>query len=212
MFSGIVAGTGRIARVDASAGGRLLAIETGAAGRRLRPGDSLSVDGVCLTVTLRSEDVVSVEVSPESLRRTNLGKRAVGDRVNLETPLTIESFLGGHLVQGHVDGVGTVSAIRPEGISRVFSIAAPASVLRHCVPQGSVAVNGVSLTVSALSCSAIDVTIIPHTWEVTTFGQLKSGDEVNLEGDLISKYVEAHLHRRNPDGSREPGFARGGSG
>lgn len=197
--------------MDASAAGSLLVIETGAAGRRLQPGDSLAVDGVCLTVRSRSDDAVTVEVSPESLRRTNLGRREVGDLVNLETPVTIESFLGGHLVQGHVDGVGTVSAIRPEGISRVFSIAAPDSVLSHCVPQGSVAVNGVSLTVTALSRGAIEVTIIPHTSEVTTFGQLKIGDEVNLEGDLISKYVEAHLRRRSSGGSTEPGIARGGS-
>lgn len=200
MFTGIVQETGEVVKKKRSGGDTSLQIRCKAVGRKLQPGQSINVDGVCLTIT---EKVASrnngqsfwVDVTPETLRRTNLGKREPGDRVNLEPAAKLSDFLGGHLVQGHVDDTGTISSITEEGNSKVFRIKAAAPTLRYCALKGSITVNGVSLTISGLNSGFFEVTIIPHTLEVTNFGLLKVGDHVNLEADIISKYVESHVRR-----------------
>jgi riboflavin synthase len=161
----------------------------------LELGHSVSVDGVCLTVAGKFHNSVSVEATPETLRKSNLGSRRVGDQLNLEPALRSFDFLGGHLVQGHVDATGTVESIRTEGNSWVFRISVPPEVARYCVKKGSVTLNGISLTISGLEEEYFEVTIIPHTMEVTNMSDLKPGASVNLEADVISKYVESHVKR-----------------
>ena len=147
-----------------------------------------------------------MDATPETLRRSNLGEKQVGSLLNLEPPLRLADFLGGHLVQGHVDATGRIDSVREEGNSWIFRFSAPAEILRYCVPKGSVTVNGISLTISGLGPDFFEVAIIPHTWEVTNLAQLKPGDTVNLEADVISKYVESHIQNymrgvRAPDPS-----------
>jgi riboflavin synthase len=148
-----------------------------------------------LTVAEKYEDSVSVEATPETLRKSNLGTRQVGDRLNLEPALRSFDFLGGHLVQGHVDGTGTVESIKNEGNSWVFRVSLPPEVARYCVMKGSITLNGISLTISGLNEEYMEVTIIPHTMEVTNMSGLEPGSTVNLEADVISKYVESHVLR-----------------
>ena len=195
MFAGIVRGTGQIAAVERFTAGCHLAVEHGGTSLDLSEGDSVAVDGVCLTALKPAVDCFQADVSAETLRRTTLGRRQVGELVNLEPSLRLQDGLGGHLVQGHVDATGLVLERRAEGSSEILRIQMPASVGDHCVHKGSVAVNGVSLTISELSSAWIEVTIIPHTSEVTSLSHLRVDDEVNLEADLVSKYVEKHLLR-----------------
>lgn len=194
MFTGIVVDQGKIAEARQTAEGSVFSIESRLAAD-FEVGSSVSIDGVCLTVVETAEDRFSVVATPETLRLTNLGGRRKGDLVNLEAPARLADFLGGHLVQGHVDQKGATLSIRPDGNSKVFRFSAPESVLRYCTLKGSVAVNGVSLTISALGEGYFEVTIIPHTMESTNFAVLQPGDEVNLEADVISKYVESHVKR-----------------
>ena len=179
MFTGIVLQRGKVASFDR---GRLV-VESS-----LEPtvGDSVAVDGVCLTVADRTNGQLAFDVMPETLRRA----KAFGTEVNLETALRAGEPLGGHYVQGHVDGIGRVRGIEPEGDSRRVTIAAPQDVLRYCVEKGSITVDGVSLTISGLSDDAFDVALVRHTLGTTTLGSLESGDEVNLEVDVLAKYVE----------------------
>ncbi|MBI4446739.1 MAG: riboflavin synthase [Acidobacteria bacterium] len=196
MFTGIVCETGDVVNIDHSRTGTTLVVRSSLAAR-LKSGDSVSVDGVCLTVTEgepRSQRF-TVVATPETLRRTNLGHLRSGSSVNLEPSATLSSFLGGHLVQGHVDATGTVASVKPEGNSYIFRIDTPAEVLQYCAMKGSITINGVSLTISGMGKSFVEVTIIPHTYDVTNFSRLKPGDEVNLEADIISKYVESHVRR-----------------
>ncbi len=195
MFTGIVRETGEVVRKDQSEAGATFQIRCREVFDDLGIGHSISVDGVCLTVTEKGDDSFTVFAVPETLRLTNLGKKRPGDRVNLEPAARLTDFLGGHLVQGHVDGTGEVVSICPEGDSRVFRFKAPAAVLHYCTMKGSISVNGVSLTISGLGSGYFEVTIIPHTDEVTVFGELQPGDQVNLEADVISKYVESHVKR-----------------
>jgi len=193
MFTGIVQDMGKILAKEQSEDGASFEIGSGKVLADLKPGDSINVDGVCLTVAEKKKGVIRLELAPETLRCTNLGERRSGDQVNLEPSAKLTDFLGGHLVQGHVDQTGEVLAITPEGNSKVFRIAAPADILRYCTLKGSITVNGVSLTLSALHSESFEVTIIPHTLKVTNFQQLKIGDSVNLEADVVSKYVESHV-------------------
>lgn len=195
MFTGIVKETGQVVKKDQTQAGATFRIRCREVFNDLGIGHSISVDGVCLTVTEKGEDSFTVFAVPETLRLTNLGGKKPGDLVNLEPAARLTDFLGGHLVQGHVDGTGEVVSICPEGDSRVFRFKAPAGVLHYCTMKGSISVNGVSLTISGLGPDYFEVTIIPHTDEVTDFGQLKPGDQVNLEADVISKYVESHVKR-----------------
>ena len=185
MFTGLVAGTGK---VRALRDGRL-EVDTPLAAE-LAAGDSIAVNGVCLTALDPSADGFAADVMPETLRRSSLGPLAAGDEVNLELPLRASDRLGGHMVQGHVDGTGTVEEVREEGFSRVVRVAAPADLLRYVVEKGSIAVDGVSLTVSAVDDDAFEVSLIPEALERTTLGSAAPGRAVNLEVDLLAKYVE----------------------
>jgi riboflavin synthase len=185
VFTGLVAGRGV---VRALRDGRL-EVETPLAGE-LSPGDSIAVNGVCLTATERANGSFVADVMPETLRLTSLEPLGVGDEVNLELPLRAGDRLGGHVMQGHVDGVGTVESVREDGFSRVVRIAAPAELLRYIVHKGSIAVDGVSLTVSGVDDSGFEVSLIPETLERTTLGGAEPGRTVNLEVDVLAKYVE----------------------
>ena len=208
MFTGIVRCTGEILEMSESERGATFRFTCGELLDDLALGHSISVDGVCLTVAQKHEDSVAVEATPETLRCSNLGNRDVGDVLNLEPALRSFDFLGGHLVQGHVDATGTVLSIRAEGNSKVFRIGLPDEVERYCVVKGSITLDGISLTISAVGKGYVEVTIIPHTLEVTNMSELKAGDLVNLEADVISKYVESHVLRCL---GREPGDGRHGS-
>ena len=185
MFTGLVAGKGV---VRALSRGRL-EVETGLAAE-LKPGDSIAVNGVCLTAVEQGNGSFAADVMPETLRRTSLEPLAEGDEVNLELPLRAGDRLGGHVMQGHVDGTGTVESVAQDGNSRVVRIGAPADLLRYVVQKGSIAVDGVSLTVSAVDDAAFEVSLIPETLERTTLGAAAAGRTVNLEVDVLAKYVE----------------------
>jgi riboflavin synthase len=186
MFTGIVRELGT---VDAFDGSRLVvaAEETSAAAA---VGDSVAVAGVCLTVVGAAEGRLTFDVVPETLSRTALVRLEPGSEVNLEPSLRVGDQLGGHVVQGHVDAVGRVRSVEPEGVGRRVWIDAPETVLRYCIEKGSIAVEGVSVTVAAFDDEGFEVALIPHTLEVTTLGRLEPGDEVNLEADVLGKVVE----------------------
>lgn len=156
----------------------------------LETGESVAVNGACLTVLEPSAEGFSADVSPETLERTNLGALKAGDPVNLERALTLSQRLGGHLVSGHVDGVGVIRRLERQGDYHLLEVAAPASVTRYCIEKGSIAIDGISLTINEVNGSAIACMIIPHTMEATNLGTRRVGDRVNLEADLIGKYVE----------------------
>ena len=190
MFSGIIETTGTVTKIDAIAAGVRLRLRTTLPTQEISLGESICTNGACLTVTAIEADQLSFDVSAESLRRTTLGELQVGDRVNLERSLRLEDRLSGHLVWGHVDGVGHVTAIQPEGDSFLYTFALPAELSRYLVEKGSVAVDGISLTVFACQPTAFTCAIIPHTHTVTTLHQRKPGDRVNIEGDMQGKYIE----------------------
>jgi riboflavin synthase len=214
MFTGIIEATGTVAALEARGGNSRLSISTELDVGSLPLGASIAVDGVCLTVVDRAAGRFSADLGPETLARTTLGSLIPGGRVHLERPLRLGDPLGGHLVSGHVDGVGQVTARRELGDALELEIAAPPAVAGTLVPKGSVTVAGASLTVNAVNGdrNAVEgvrfrVTLIPHTLAVTTLGQLAVGAPVNLEGDLIAKHVdrlvEAHLAAREAAPSRK---------
>jgi len=198
VFTGLVAGTGKVRSLR---DGRL-EVDTPLAAE-LAAGDSIAVNGVCLTAIEPSVDGFAADVMPETLRRSSLGPLAEGGEVNLELSLRAGDRLGGHIVQGHVDGTGTIEYVREEGFSRVVRVAAPADLLRYVVEKGSIAVDGVSLTVSAVDDDAFEVSLIPETLERTTLGSAAPGRAVNLEVDLLAKYVEKSIraHSAEPSAS-----------
>jgi riboflavin synthase len=170
----------------------------------LEIGDSISINGTCLTVVTKGEQSFMVDVSPETLSVTTLGRLTGGAPVNLERAMKLNERIGGHLVAGHVDGVGTIRTRRQEGNAIMFVIEAPREVLRYCVPKGSVTVDGISLTINELTDHAFSVAVIPHTAAVTTLGVKQVGDAVNLESDLIGKFVERLLQQRSQLPKRTP--------
>ena len=190
MFTGLVADTGTIRTIH---DGRL-EVET-ALGAHLAEGDSVAVNGVCLTAVEPHTDGFAADVMPETLRRSSLGPLEQGAKVNLELPLRAGDRMGGHVVQGHVDGTGEVSEVREEGNSRVVRIAAAPDLLRYVVEKGSIAVDGVSLTVSTVEDDWFEVSLIPETLERTTLGGAEAGSTVNLEVDVLAKYVEKLMSR-----------------
>jgi riboflavin synthase len=192
MFTGIVRERGRIELLEEATEGLRLEIAAPETAAQLSVGDSVSISGACLTATAVANGTFSVTAVQETLSRTSLGGLAAGDEVNLETAARVGDPLGGHFVQGHVDGLGRVEAVGGDG--RVW-VEAPPEILRYCVEKGSIAVDGVSLTISGLRDGAFEVALIPHTLEVTTLGALQPGDEVNLEVDVLAKYVEKLTHR-----------------
>jgi riboflavin synthase len=183
MFTGLVKSTGTVASL---AGGRLRVD----APLELSEGDSVAINGVCLTATAVGAGGFEADVMPETLRRTALGVLAEGDRVNLELPLRASDRLDGHIVQGHVDGTGTVESVTDDGFARMVRIAAPSELLRYVVEKGSIAVDGVSLTVAEADDGGFAVALIPETLERTTLGTAAPGQAVNLEVDVLAKYVE----------------------
>jgi riboflavin synthase len=183
MFTGLVREVGTVASFE---DGRLRVESSIAAAI----GDSVAIDGVCLTVVDGDRKTLAFDAVPETLRRTTLGRLQAGARVNLEPALRAGEALGGHYVQGHVDGVGTIRSVEPEGDGKRVWIDAPEEILRYCVEKGSIAVDGVSLTIADLDADGFAVALVPHTLEVTTLGVATAGDEVNLETDVLAKYVE----------------------
>jgi riboflavin synthase len=195
MFTGLVADVGTVAELHATSEGARLAIESLLA-RELGEGDSVAVDGVCLTATgLCAGERFGADVMQETLRRTSLGGLGVGSRVNLELALRPVDRLGGHVVQGHVDGVGVVDGVREEGFARVLRIDVDPGLLRYVVEKGSIAVDGVSLTVATVGDETFEVSLIPETLERTTLGDATAGRTVNLEVDVFAKYVEKLVAR-----------------
>jgi riboflavin synthase len=190
MFTGIVRERGRVVGVDGADDARTLRIDAPATASALTVGDSISVDGCCLTATEVADGRFAVTAVPETVSRTTLGSLSLGDEVNLETATRAGEPLGGHYVQGHVDGVGRVESVEPEEEGARMRISAPGELLRYCVEKGSVAVGGVSLTIAALSDGAFEVALVPHTLEQTTLGRAQAGDALNIEVDILAKYVE----------------------
>jgi riboflavin synthase len=191
MFTGIVQAVGRIAAVEHRDGNARLDIDAAALGLDdVGIGDSIAVGGVCLTVVSLDATRFGADVSGETLARTTLGRLVAGDPVNLEKSLRLADRLGGHLVAGHVDGVGEVVAIENDGAAQRWTFAAPPALARYIAVKGSIAIDGTSLTINEVDGSAFGVTLIPHTLSVTTFGARKPGDAVNLEVDLVARYVE----------------------
>ncbi len=217
MFTGIVEGTGVVRAVRTQDGSARLVVDAGELLRGTRIGDSIAVNGVCLTVVATTATMFEADLSPETLERTTLGGLQPGSAVNLERPLVVGDRLGGHLVQGHVDGVGRVVVCRKEGEAWSLEIAAPPHVERYVVEKGSIAVDGVSLTVTAASGDRFTICLIPHTCAVTTLGALGPGAVVNLEADVLAKYVERLVASYAPDRTRSqavkgPNWETGGAG
>lgn len=192
MFTGLVEGTGRVLSVE-DGGMARLAIHAGDLAKDVKVGDSISVNGVCLTVNETDAEVLVFYAMPETLRRTALASLREGGLANLERAMTPRSRFGGHIVQGHVDGVGEVLGITPEGDAEIWEFSAPANVLKYAVEKGSVCVDGISLTVVSVEESSFTVSILPQTKEATNLRRLSPGDRVNLEADVIGKYVERLL-------------------
>ena len=203
MFTGIVEEVGAVKELRVSGREASMAVTCRKIWKGLDLGDSVAVNGVCLTVTAAGGGEFTADISEESLSRTTLGGLSRGRRVNLERALTPQSRLGGHIVQGHVDGVGEVAAIRQVGEGRVYAFSCPAYIRSYLVEKGSIAVDGISLTISSLEGDGFCVAAVPHTIEGTNLKGLRPGDKVNLEVDIISKYVKAYLERGLPAAASE---------
>ncbi|ALJ35424.1 riboflavin synthase [Azospirillum brasilense] len=188
MFTGIITDVGRVRAVERQ-GDTRFTVETVFAMETVPIGASIANNGVCLTVVEKGPGWFAVQASAETLSKTTLGGWAEGTRVNLERALKVGDELGGHIVSGHVDGVATVVDVRPDGESKRFTFEAPANLAKYIAPKGSVALDGVSLTVNEVDGARFGVNIIPHTQDATTFGALKAGDRVNLEIDMLARYV-----------------------
>jgi len=189
MFTGLVADLGTVDALESTADGVRLRVRSALAGE-LKEGDSVAVNGVCLTATQVADGGFAADVMHETLRRSSLAEVAGGTRVNLELPLRAADRLGGHVVQGHVDGVGAIRETAEDGFARVVTIDAPPELLRYVVEKGSIAVDGVSLTVASVTADTFSVSLIPETLERTNLGAAAPGTPVNLEVDVLAKYVE----------------------
>jgi riboflavin synthase len=196
MFSGIVAEVGTVNNFQSNSEAASLSIEASPAFTDVAVGESIAVNGICLTVVHHCGSAFDVDVSPETLRATNLGELQPGDRVNLERSLCLTDRIGGHLVSGHVDGVGKLIGKRAEANALHYDIQVPRGLMRYIVPKGSIAVDGISLTVVACHPEGFQVTIIPHTAAATTLGCKGLEATVNLECDMLGKYVERALQAR----------------
>jgi riboflavin synthase len=196
MFTGIIEEMGVIKALEKTLAGTRLTFLASKVMADLPIGASISVNGVCLTVVARTERDFSVEVSPETLSVSTLGTFTVGTPVNLERAMRVNERLGGHLVAGHVDGVGTVRERQQDGNAILLTIEAPKEILRYCVHKGSITVEGISMTLNEVTDRAFSLSVIPHTAKETTLGMKQPGDLVNLESDLVGKYVERLLQER----------------
>ena len=190
MFTGIIEGLGTIIEIFPQGQGKRFAFNTDFVLEQTKIGDSISISGVCLTVVKIHGKRFQVDVSPETLARTTFGRAKIGDRVNLERALQLSGRIDGHLVSGHIDGTGTIKQRQNKGNAVIVSIAVPESISRYIIKKGSVAVDGISLTINTCDRVSFDVSIIPHTAKLTTMGLNRVGDPVNIETDMIGKYVE----------------------
>jgi len=195
MFTGLIQDIGRIQSIERRRGGIHLTVSTYLDLNHTKIGDSISVDGACLTVVKLSGRTFTVDVSPETLQRTTLSSAKEGQAVNLEMPLKMSDPLGGHFVSGHVDGTGEIVETTPEGNSIRYRFRVPVEIGRYLIEKGSVAVDGISLTVIECQDQEFSVSIIPHTAQKTTIGGKRAGDRVNIENDLLAKYVEKFMRR-----------------
>jgi len=196
MFTGLVETQGKVVQFLPEADGNRLLVQSSMFDETIKMGESIAINGVCLTVVASDQQQATFQLAPETLRRTNLGDLKPGCMVNLERALQLGDRLGGHWVQGHVDGVGKLVSRQPDQNWELFHFELPGELSRYAVAKGSITVNGVSLTVVNVSDSQFSIALIPHTLEVTNFGQLKPGDKVNLEMDILAKYVERLLSAR----------------
>jgi len=191
MFTGIVEEVGQVRAIR---GGRITIIATIVL-EKTKPGDSICVNGICLTVTSLSNDSFSVEVMPETLNRTNLGMLQPGARVNLERALTPEGRMGGHFLQGHIDATGSILSVRPEGDALIIKFAAPQEIMHYIVEKGFIGIDGLSLTIIYRNETSFNVSLVSYTQEHTVLGQKRPGDTVNIEVDIIAKYVEQFVRK-----------------
>jgi riboflavin synthase len=189
MFTGIITATGTVAEIDSSRGDTRFVIETPWDMERVALGASIACSGCCLTVVEKSGKSFAVDVSAETLSKTNLGSWRAGTEINLEPSMKVGDELGGHIVSGHVDGLATIESITPDGDSRRFKIRAPAGLKHFIASKGSVALDGISLTVNEVDDDVFGINVIPHTWQVTTLRHRQPGDRFNLEIDLLARYV-----------------------
>lgn len=206
MFTGLVEELGEVVNLKSAGDLRRLEISAPVVAPKLQVGDSVAVNGVCLTVVEPGTDRFTTEVMPETISRSNLGQLQPGEGVNLERALAVGSRLGGHLVNGHIDGMGTVASIRKGTHTWLLAIETQADITRYLVSKGSIAIDGVSLTIIEAAASRFTVGIIPHTLKSTTLGLRRPGDKVNLEIDIIAKYVEQFLFRRQSGDNHSEGL------
>ena len=195
MFTGIVEERGSVRSLGEGPAGTRLVMSCRTVAEDAELGASIAVNGVCLTVVERTDGALGFDLAPETLERSTLGSLREGDPVNLERPVTLATRLGGHLVQGHVDGVATVAGVEKDEAGAVMRISLPDGLSRYVAEKGSIAVDGVSLTVAAVGDRAFEVALVPHTLTVTTLGEREPGDAVNLEVDIVSKYLERLVGR-----------------
>jgi riboflavin synthase len=200
MFTGLIREVGRAVRLEAKGSEAYLTVACSAVLDGAAPGDSIAVDGACLTVERLAADGFTAFLSRETLDRTTLSGLSPGARVNLEPSLRLSDRLGGHMVQGHVEGVGTVHSLAPVGTGWTLSVEIPEALLEAVIPKGSIALAGVSLTVAGLSGTRIDVAVVPTTLEQTTLHSWRPGTRINVETDLVGRYVLSHLRRRGGPG------------
>ncbi|MBC8102648.1 MAG: riboflavin synthase [Cytophagales bacterium] len=193
MFTGIIEAVGKIANIERQGESVRLTVAAGRIAEDVQIGDSVSINGVCLTVTSAHAPQVTFDAVYETMRKTSLGTLQIGDGVNLERSLPVNGRLGGHIVQGHVDGAGRIASIRPVGNSWFVYIDAAPELMRYIVTKGSVAIDGISLTVADSADRTFSLSIIPHTWDNTTLREKRAGDPVNIECDILGKYVEKML-------------------
>ena len=199
MFTGLIEAVGRVSAVDELPGARRIAIDTPLA-TELGLGDSIAVNGVCLTVVTQSETRFAADVSPETLRVTTLGEWRVGRRVNLERPMRADDRLGGHFVLGHVDAVTELTSVRAEGDCYWLEFRVPPAIEACLIPKGSISLDGISLTIAALTEKSFAVQIVPHTWAQTALPDVAAGASVNVEGDVLGKYVARMMSLQSFEG------------
>lgn len=190
MFTGLVEELGHVASIEESLGGTHIVVSAQVVTSDISNGDSIAVNGVCLTALDVTRESFAADVSPETLNRTTIGQLKIGSSVNLERALLPTTRLGGHIMQGHVDGRGTFLSAESQGDFWTVKIGFPGDLTRYLVHKGSVAVEGISLTIAALNDNNFDIAVIPKTWQMTNLSKLNPGDAVNLEADVIAKYVE----------------------
>ena len=203
MFTGIIEEIGSVASSNLTGGSGELRVEATPILEESKLGDSIAINGVCLTITRIAGQEITFDVSTETLRRSNLGSLKRGDQVNLERALAADGRFGGHMVSGHIDGTGTLNDRRQEGNATIFTFNMPATIARYLIEKGSIAIDGISLTITALSKDNFSVAVIPHSLQQTTLGKKEVGEKVNLENDLVAKYIEKLLQPKNSSSDKQ---------